>query len=199
LGLFLLVCSFVDIQDVSSDRAVPQYGDTYVYAVGDSIEELNPRKVVWLSSKRALMLIYEPLFSMSDQLTLTPRVCESWRILEDGTVFQCNVRKGINFHNGKELTADDVVFSLNYLASKESLDNKDFSIVVGFDEYVSGNAKQIKGIKAENKYLLRIELKRKYLGFVPIFSFLHVLSYFQVILQDCLKGFYKSSHRFWSF
>lgn len=45
-------------------------------------------------------------------LEVEPRVSDSWTWSEDGTELTLHVRKGVKFHNGKEVTADDVLFSL---------------------------------------------------------------------------------------
>lgn len=43
---------------------------------------------------------------------LVPGIAESWEKIDDRTM-ELKLRKGVKFHNGDELTADDVVFSLN--------------------------------------------------------------------------------------
>jgi peptide/nickel transport system substrate-binding protein len=57
---------------------------------------------------------YESLFVLDDALNPVPLLVES---LEnpDPTTFVFNLRQGVKFHNGREMTADDVVFSLNRL------------------------------------------------------------------------------------
>ncbi len=43
---------------------------------------------------------------------LVPSIAESWTKIDDRTM-ELKLREGIKFHNGEELTSDDVVFSLN--------------------------------------------------------------------------------------
>ena len=43
---------------------------------------------------------------------LVPSLAESWKRIDDRTL-ELKLRKGVKFHNGDELTSDDVVFSLN--------------------------------------------------------------------------------------
>lgn len=45
-------------------------------------------------------------------LEVEPRVADSWAWSDDGLELTVHVRKGVKFHNGKEVTADDVLFSL---------------------------------------------------------------------------------------
>ena len=41
----------------------------------------------------------------------TPSLAESWQMSPDGRVYDFTLRKGVKFHNGDSLTAEDVKFS----------------------------------------------------------------------------------------
>ena len=58
--------------------------------------------------------IYDTLVleTNGDRTKLVPGIAESWEYSEDGTVLTFAIRQGVKFHDGTELTADDVVFSL---------------------------------------------------------------------------------------
>jgi peptide/nickel transport system substrate-binding protein len=47
----------------------------------------------------------------STMLKAIPQVAESWTISDDGLTYVFKIRKGVKFHNGREVTAEDVVFS----------------------------------------------------------------------------------------
>lgn len=49
-------------------------------------------------------------------LVLRPMLAESWKPNDKGDVWTFKLRKGVKFHNGKEMSADDVAASLNRLA-----------------------------------------------------------------------------------
>ena len=58
--------------------------------------------------------IYETLMGRALDGTLTPRLATEWSISEDDdTVWVFRIREGVTFHEGQELTAEDVVFSLD--------------------------------------------------------------------------------------
>src|SRR5262245_65521836 len=42
---------------------------------------------------------------------MTPSLAESWTMSSDGLVYEFVLRKGVRFHNGDPVTADDVKFS----------------------------------------------------------------------------------------
>lgn len=64
--------------------------------------------------------IYEPLFAMNGENVPTPVLAESYEVSEDGTVYTIKIRQGIKFHNGQEMTADDVVPSMENWLVKSS-------------------------------------------------------------------------------
>ena len=54
---------------------------------------------------------------------LEPRVAEKWSANADSTVWTFKIRKGITFHNGAKLTADDVVATFERLADPANKSN----------------------------------------------------------------------------
>lgn len=57
--------------------------------------------------------IFEPLFAMDENFEPQPVLADSYEMSEDGKVYTIKLLKGVKFHNGEEMTADDVVASLN--------------------------------------------------------------------------------------
>jgi peptide/nickel transport system substrate-binding protein len=54
---------------------------------------------------------YDSLAEFDKALNIKPALATSWKY-ENKTSMLFNLRKGVKFHNGKELTADDVVYSV---------------------------------------------------------------------------------------
>ncbi|HSY85794.1 MAG TPA: ABC transporter substrate-binding protein [Verrucomicrobiae bacterium] len=65
----------------------------------------------------------EFLANSGSDLRLKPVLAESWKPNEDGTVWTFKLRKGVKFHNGKTMTADDVVTSIDRLADPKNSSN----------------------------------------------------------------------------
>ena len=57
--------------------------------------------------------MYESLTWVNDEGEITPVLAESWEVSEDGKEYTLNIRQGVKFHNGAELKASDVAFTLN--------------------------------------------------------------------------------------
>lgn len=71
----------------------------------------------WLSTAAAVRDtnrgIYEGLFELDENFDPKEQLCESYTVDETYQNWVFTLRKGVKFHNGKEMTADDVVASLN--------------------------------------------------------------------------------------
>ncbi len=56
--------------------------------------------------------IYEGLYSLDRENKPTPMLAESHTVSKDGLTYTFKLRSGVKFHNGKEMTSEDVVASL---------------------------------------------------------------------------------------
>ena len=83
-------------------------GDTFdvttfkPYLVGDNV-------TIWL-----LPLVYDTLTrATADGLSVEGSLAESWEISPDGKTYTFRLRRGVTFHDGSPLTADDVKFAID--------------------------------------------------------------------------------------
>jgi ABC-type transport system substrate-binding protein len=95
--------------------------------------------------------------------SLTPGLAGLPHVSRGGTLYTFKLRRGVMFHHGREMTADDVKFSLERLLSPE-LGSEGISLyntlpIVGLPAVLHQKAKQVKGIKAVDRYTLTIQLE----------------------------------------
>ncbi len=57
--------------------------------------------------------IWEQLITLDANSEVVPELAESYDVSDDGLTYTFHLRKGIKFHNGQEMLADDVVASMN--------------------------------------------------------------------------------------
>jgi peptide/nickel transport system substrate-binding protein len=62
-------------------------------------------------------------FDNNIKLQLEPMLATSWKHNGDGTVWTFTLRKGVKFHNGATMTADDVVYTFQQLADPKNASN----------------------------------------------------------------------------
>ena len=92
----------------SSDAAEK---DTLTVVINSDPGTLDPHDNVNFAPHQVKRQIYETLVVRNDERELVPWLAESWEYEDDETlVFQ--IRQGVKFHNGEELKASDVLFSL---------------------------------------------------------------------------------------
>jgi peptide/nickel transport system substrate-binding protein len=65
------------------------------------------------NSQQVQIIGLEGLLAVSDQLTLTPLLATSWNYDPAGLKYTFQIRQGVKFWDGTEMTADDVAFSLS--------------------------------------------------------------------------------------
>jgi len=63
--------------------------------------------IYWVSTH-----IYETLLAFDSNSRPVPHLASAYQVSSDGLTYTFSLRRGVRFHNGKELTADDVVASL---------------------------------------------------------------------------------------
>jgi peptide/nickel transport system substrate-binding protein len=95
--------------------------------------------------------VFDRLIVLDEQLNWVPRLAETWEINQDYTQIKLNLRKGVQYHTGREFTSEDVVW--NFLRVKDP--------AVGggiFASYVA----PIKSVDATDKYSVVISTHQPY-------------------------------------
>lgn len=85
-------------------------------------ENLDPIKAL-TDNERFLKLIFDPLVGSDrkgEEISKETGVAQDWTISPDGKTYTFKVRQGIKFHNGDDLTAEDVKFSLDRYETPEA-------------------------------------------------------------------------------
>jgi peptide/nickel transport system substrate-binding protein len=77
-----------------------------------SITNFDPTQVGSYSAV-ASSFVYEGLTEVQPDGSIAPALAESWTVSPDGLVYAFKIRKGIKFHNGREMSADDVLYTFS--------------------------------------------------------------------------------------
>jgi ABC-type transport system substrate-binding protein len=130
--------------------------------------EYDPQLAYDVQGTQILCNVHCGLLLISSTGEITSGVAKSWYVEEDNLTWVFNLRKGTKFHNGKEITSEDIKYSYERLLSPSLKSPNTWFLeqVEGAVEYSEGRAKDVIGIKIIDKYRISIKLKGPYSGFL---------------------------------
>lgn len=149
-----------------------------------------------VSSAHAFVLeqLYDGLVRFDSNYNIIPAIAEYWKISDDGRRAVFFLRKGVKFHNGRELNADDVKFSLERVIRNTSsgrLYPYFAGKVVGAEEFVSGETAEISGLRVVDPYTFEIQWTKPYVSSL----YLLAMSYCKILPKDLVisegRGFFQ--------
>lgn len=85
-------------------------GHAIVVGMANPVINLDPRVGADEASQKAHQLLYNTLVRIDDNLRIVPELAESLE-QPDPLTYIARLRHGVQFHNGRELTSDDVVYT----------------------------------------------------------------------------------------
>lgn len=94
----------------------PVYGGSVVVGIQQDIDSLDPHKATAAGTKEILFNIFEGLVKPDVDGNLICAVADSYDISDDGLVYTFTLRDGVKFHNGNDVTCEDVKYSLERAA-----------------------------------------------------------------------------------
>ena len=86
-------------------------GSNLRIGIGADITSLDPHHINIGSNNNALWHIYDALTHVNADARLVPGLAESWKAV-DQTTWEFKLRRGVKFHDGAELTPEDVIASI---------------------------------------------------------------------------------------
>jgi oligopeptide transport system substrate-binding protein len=145
-------------------------GGVYRRPLGSDPATLDPARISDIFGRSVAQQLFDGLVQFDQTLTVTPALAEFWKASRDGLTWTFTLRKGVKFHHGREVTADDVVYSLTrVLDPKVKSGGADlFATIKGAREFREGRAKEVSGLTALDRYTVRVELTDASTPFVSI-------------------------------
>ncbi len=96
----------------TENTADPKYGGKVVVGVQQDIDSLDPHKATAAGTKEILFNIFEGLLKVNENGSLICAVASDYSVSEDGLTYTFTLRDNVKFHNGNNVTAEDVKYSL---------------------------------------------------------------------------------------
>ena len=111
--LIVLVLALLSVPVHAEDK--PERGGWFVYGISSDITGYNPYLITNTDTSKMQSLMFNELLRFNDKLELEGDLAEKWELSPDSKTYTFWLKKGVKWHDGQELTADDVQFTLDYI------------------------------------------------------------------------------------
>ena len=157
----LSLASGLSVLAVSGGPLRAQQKSRLNVALSSSLNNLDPARMTIGPEYTYSNLVFNGLSYIDREMKVRPDLAESWRSNDELTIWDFALRKGVKFHNGKEMTAADVVWTFERI-----LDPKTAS-------RMRGNLSIVSKIEAPEPYVVRITLKTGYADLPAVLADYH--------------------------
>ncbi|GAB1470574.1 ABC transporter substrate-binding protein [Chloroflexota bacterium] len=160
--IFALLASLILTASVPNSPDF-QYGipldQAIVYSGGESanLRDYDPATTYSAGDK----LIFSGLVQLDQNLNIRPDLAETWEVSADGMIYTFTINPNARFHDGRDVTAQDVVFSWERATSPELASDTALTYlgdIVGVHEKASGQAETISGLKVIDENTLQVTI-----------------------------------------
>ena len=148
---------------------------TYRRPLGNDPRSLDPARISDVYSRSVAQQIFDGLVRFDHTLAVAPALAEFWRASRDGLTWTFTLRKGARFHHGREVTADDVVFSFTRILDPrlKSSAAEYFMPIKGAQAFREGRARTVTGLLAVDARTVQVTLDGAFAPFVQVLALGH--------------------------
>ena len=148
---------------------------TYRRPIGHDPQALDPARIGDVYGLSVTHQLFDGLVQFDSTLMISPALAQFWTASRDGLTWTFTLRKGVRFHHGRELTSEDVVYSLTRLLDPAIRSGAAdlFSSVQGAREFREGRAETVTGLKALDRFTVQVVLTEATVPFVSIVAVGH--------------------------
>ncbi len=146
-------------------------GNALVYRIMTDPPSLDPAHSTDTTSGTITELIFDGLVELDPvTLEIVPAVARSWDVSDDQLVYTFHLRKGVKFHNGREVKASDFRYTFERTMSPDTASERTWVLefIKGADEFLAGKARSIEGVEVLDDYTLRLTLEHPYPLFLQL-------------------------------
>lgn len=161
--LFLLGCPHTREEFIYGINTMPDGNFTPLLASSDYDREI-------------VSLMFNSLVELGASQDILPGLAEDWAFSDGNKKLTLNLRKGVQWHDGTEFTAEDVIFTLTAISNKDlaSQNYGYFTGVVGQEAYREGEAEMIAGLTAPDPHTVVIKYEEADSVVLPRLSFIRI-------------------------
>ena len=108
--------------------------------------------------------IFDSLVTLDVEGLAVPELASSWEISDDERTYTFHLNEGVTWHDGEPFSANDVAFTLNFMASPDynGFYGSYVSEIEGYDEMQAGTADTLAGVKVIDENTVSVTTKEVY-------------------------------------
>ncbi len=184
--LLLLFASFIFLVgciERDSTNPVEQFDvnrEDAIFLRGGQPRTLDPA-LTYGGPSAALGHIFSGLVTLDSDLQVQPDLAGGWTVSEDGLTYTFYLRKNVVFHNGRSLTANDIIYSWERAADPATGSDTALTYlgdIAGVSDKLTGDADRISGLRTIDEHTLEVKLV------APVIYFLAKLAYPVAFIVD---------------
>ena len=145
----LTLCSWliaVAPLEAASDK--PKPGGTLTLGISREPVLMHPMIATGSVERKIRDLMFDSLLGVDINGKIQPSLAESWTISSNGRLYTFNLRRGVKFHDGREMTGEDVKYSVAYAMNPKN------------GTYGQSMLAPVERIETEGKYVVKMFLKK---------------------------------------
>jgi oligopeptide transport system substrate-binding protein len=179
---FLWICPTLLIQSPTEpaeiaappvpDMPAAKVGGIFRRMLGDNPSTLDPAFLTDIFGRAVVTQLFDGLIQFDAHLKPIPALAEFWDASRDGRTWTFYLRRGVKFHHGRELTANDVVYSFTRLLRVNSPGPVADLVkrIQGAEDFIQGKTQHVGGLKAVDRNTLQVVLQQPLAPSLAIFG-----------------------------
>jgi len=168
----LVLCSWlIAVAPVQGASNTPKRGGTLTLGISREPVLMHPMVATGSVERKVRELMFESLLGVDINGKIQPSLAESWTITDNGRLYTFNLRRGVKFHDGREMTGEDVKYAVLYAMNPKN------------GAYGQSMLAPLDRVETEGKYVVKMFLKK---ASPPFLASLTDIQPFTVVPKDSL-------------
>lgn len=130
-----------DVGDNANENSM--YGGQVVVAIPQDLDFLDPHKAAASGTQEIMFNVFEGLLKPDPNGDLKPAIAQEYSVSKDGLTYTFTLREGVKFHNGNDVTVEDVKYSYERLMGANDADPLSTSFSSGVESVDTPDEKTV--------------------------------------------------------
>lgn len=143
-----------------------------VYRLNANPSTLDPALIVDVPGGSIASKLFNGLVRLDDKLQVVPDIAESWTVSPDGLTYTFRLRKGVNFSNGRPVTAGDFEYSFMRVLDPKTRSPNTWVLdrIAGAGDFMDGKTGNLEGLRVRDGQTLEVRLRQPFRPFLQLLT-----------------------------